>query len=59
MYKFSADSDPYSLSVTRQWNDKEHVHSVYSSIRGQTRSRENTSTGVVHSRYDCNNRHHE
>ena len=32
---------------------------VFSSYGGETRSREYASTGVVNSRYDCNNRHHE
>ena len=32
---------------------------VFSSYRGETRSREYASMGVVNSHYDYNNRHHE
>ena len=35
------------------------IAGVFSSYRGETRPLEYASTGVVNSRYDYNNRHHE
>ena len=35
------------------------LHLVFSTNRGETQSRGETSTGVVNSRYDYSNQHHE